>query len=162
LSSKTLWMFYIWKFQNHWLGPIHPFHSGFPMVLLLMFPKFQINFHKNTPNKVINVFVTFSYNPNESPKVVVWKHKHVANQDDAPKKCIYLVYIYTIWQPCHKVGVLIMLSNKQLFTINPFIITPLVTFFLVTLTNYDLNVYSRIPYKPLLDCDYREEKNITK
>jgi hypothetical protein len=34
---------------------------------------------------------------------------------------------------------------------------PLVTTFFVTLTNYDRNVYSRIPYKPLQDCDYRQK-----
>jgi len=33
-----------------------------------------------------------------------------------------------------------------------------VTTFLVTLTIYDLNVYSHIPYKPLQDCDYMQKK----
>ncbi len=46
-------------------------------------------------------------------------------------------------------------------TVNPFIITPLVTTFVVILTNCDLNMYSQIPYKPLQDCDYRS-KNFTK
>jgi hypothetical protein len=31
-------------------------------------------------------------------------------------------------------------------------------FFLVTLTNCDLNVCSHISYKPLQDCDYRQKK----
>jgi hypothetical protein len=29
------------------------------------------------------------------------------------------------------------------------------TFFFVTLTNCDLNMYNHIPYKPLQDCDYK-------
>jgi len=41
---------------------------------------------------------------------------------------------------------------------------PLVTTFLMTLTNCDLNMYSHIAYKPLQDCDYRQkkEKKLTK
>jgi len=31
------------------------------------------------------------------------------------------------------------------------------TFFIVTLTNCDLNVSSHISYKPLQDCDYRQK-----
>jgi len=35
---------------------------------------------------------------------------------------------------------------------------PLVTTFLITLTNCDSNRYSHIPYKPLQDYDYRQKK----
>jgi len=35
-------------------------------------------------------------------------------------------------------------------------------FFLVTLTNCDLNVYRHIPYKTLQDCDYIPKKKLTK
>jgi hypothetical protein len=31
------------------------------------------------------------------------------------------------------------------------------TFFLLTLINYDSNVYNHIPYKPLQDCDYKQK-----
>jgi hypothetical protein len=40
-------------------------------------------------------------------------------------------------------------KSTRLWDSKPLIITSLVTTFLVTLTNYDLNVYSHIPYKPL-------------
>jgi hypothetical protein len=30
-------------------------------------------------------------------------------------------------------------------------------FFFLTLINYDSNVYSHIPYKPLQDCDYKQK-----
>ncbi len=36
------------------------------------------------------------------------------------------------------------------------------TIFVVTLMNFDLNMYSHIPYKPLQDCDYMQKKNLTK
>jgi hypothetical protein len=34
--------------------------------------------------------------------------------------------------------------------------------FFLTLMNYDSNVYSHIPYKPLQDCDYKQKKVSTK
>jgi hypothetical protein len=33
---------------------------------------------------------------------------------------------------------------------------PLVTTFFVTVMNFDLNMYRHIPYKPLQDCDCRQ------
>jgi len=53
---------------------------------------------------------------------------------------------------------------QQKYKVNPFYNEALGDhlFFLVTLMNYDLNVYSHIPYKPLQDCDYKKKKNFTK
>jgi hypothetical protein len=48
----------------------------------------------------------------------------------------------------------------HLHTVNPFYNHALITtFFVVTLTNCDLNMYSHISYKPLQDYDYRQKKH---
>jgi hypothetical protein len=46
-------------------------------------------------------------------------------------------------------------------TINPLYNHAYDDHFFVTLMNFDLNVYTHIPYKPSPDCDYRQKK-ITK
>jgi hypothetical protein len=45
-------------------------------------------------------------------------------------------------------------------TINPLYNHALGDHFFVTLTNFDLNMYSHIPHKPLQDCDYMLKKTL--